>query len=139
MTSIIDTNILIRYVTNDDPKKAAKARALFERVEVGELEIFVCEAVLSEVIWVLTHPKVYNLSREEVSAFLDSFLRLSGVIIQGKSIYLRALEMYKITDLDFPDCILAALVENGKIDELITFDGHIGDYFDIPINLLNNS
>lgn len=137
MASLIDTNILIRYVTNDDPIKAEKARRLFERVEAGELEILVCEAVLSEVVWVLTHPKVYNLSREEVAGFLSSFIRLSGVLIQGKSTYLRALEMYKTTDLDFPDCILASMVESGKSDELISFDRHIAEYFDISINQLN--
>ena len=133
MAVVIDTNILIRYVTNDDPVKAEKTRLFLEQVEHEAEECIVCEAVMAETIWVLTHPRAYNLSRDEVADFLESFLRIESVKIHPKSLYLRALEMFKTSALDFPDCVLASYVESGRATSIMTFDAKIGEYFPVQI------
>ncbi len=74
----IDTNIVIRYLTGDDPDQTMKARAV---VEAGQL--FVSTTVLLECEWVLR--SVYNFSRQEVIAALQAFLGLPGVTIQQEA------------------------------------------------------
>lgn len=136
MAVAIDTNVLIRYVTNDEPTKADRAKQFLERIERGEEECILCEAVIAEVIWVLTHPRIYNLSREEVVEYLVSVVQLNGVRIQPKTMYLRALEMYKTSDLDFTDCLLASMVECGRAASLASFDSEIRQYFPVELTKL---
>ncbi len=131
MAVAIDTNILIRYITNDDTAKAERAKRFIDRVVQQEEECVLCESVLAEVIWVLSHPRTYNLTREETVDFLDSFISLDGVRINPKSVYRRSVEMYKTSKLDFPDCVLAALVESGRATHLATFDTEIADSFPV--------
>lgn len=136
MAVVIDTNVLIRYVTNDDPEKAERAKLFIEQVEQGNEECVLCESVIAETIWVLTHPRTYNLSRDEVVEYIMSLVLLDGVRVQSKTMYLRALEMYKTSKLDFTDCVLAATVESGKASSLATFDSGIVEYFPIAIREL---
>ena len=65
----VDTNIVVRYLTADDPEQFAKARALID----GE-DIFVCKTVLLETEWVLR--RGYRFSRDRIIAALTAFAGL---------------------------------------------------------------
>ncbi len=62
----LDTNIIVYYLTQDDPEKAAKAYSLLQEVEQGSRTVAMTETALVEVIYVLSSKQLYHLSRPEI-------------------------------------------------------------------------
>jgi uncharacterized protein len=121
----VDTNILIRYMTNDEVKQAAQAHHLFERVSQEKEHITTSEVVIAEVVHILSSKKLYNISRNDIRTHLERFLRLKGLRMTSKKICIRALELYETTNLDFVDTFIAASVERGKSAYILSFDKKI--------------
>src|SRR6476659_4634521 len=93
-TGFVDTNVIIRYMTQDEPRMAEAAKQLFAQVELGIVTITTCEAVITEVVHILSSKSLYNVSREEIKKHLRNFLRMKGLKLVNKSVYLRALDIY---------------------------------------------
>ncbi len=79
MLPYLDTDVIIRLLTGDDPAKQAAASALFEHVEKGSLTIAAPDTVIADAVYVLTSPRLYNLSRAHVAALLTALIRLTQV------------------------------------------------------------
>ena len=119
----IDTNVFVRHLTQDDPAKGAAATALFRRVQAGQEEITTCEAVITEIVYVLSSRATYHLTPMEIRARLVPVLIPPNVRLQHKEVYLRALDLYVLYPaLDFEDVILIAHMERAGIRELFSYD-----------------
>ena len=120
----LDTNIILRYLTRDDESKAEACYRLFQRVKQGEEELFTCEAIVTEVAYVLSSPRApYRLSHEDVRARLLPVLTLRGVRLPQKRVYLRALDLYASSPfLDFEDALAVAHVEHRGLTEIVSYD-----------------
>lgn len=103
---LIDTNIILRYLIGDDPKKAAKAMALMERAEKNQQDIEIPSIVVAETIWTLE--KFYNVPREEIADKLLSIFSFKGIKGPEKNSIVKALNFYISRKIDFVDCFLAA-------------------------------
>ncbi len=122
-----DTNIFLRYlvrpVTDADQARAAACRALVERVSTSEEEITTSEAVLAEIVYVLSSRRQYGLTPDEIVARLKPIVMLPGLKITQKRVYLRALDIYAShADLDFEDAITIAIVERMEQSDLYSYD-----------------
>ncbi len=125
----VDVNIILRFLTGDDLKKQAACSALFERIEKGEARVFVPDVVIAEVVYVLSSPKSYHHSRQEVAELLTPLLNLSHLDVQNRHILLRALRIYADTkELDFPDAYIIAAMEQTKATHLISYDTDFDDF-----------
>lgn len=93
----LDTNVIVRLLTNDDPAQVARARALLERETV-----WVGMAVLLETAWVLR--AVYQLDRRVVGEALKRFSSLPQVVVEDDTRMRRVLELYD-SGLDFADAL----------------------------------
>ncbi|MBI3976637.1 MAG: PIN domain-containing protein [Chloroflexi bacterium] len=122
---LLDTNLLIRYLTQDNPEQAARARALFEQAARGEITLYVSESVVVEVVQVLSSRVTYHLPRAEVQRHLGNILSLRGFKIPAKQTYRRALELWVNTPQvrDFVDALLVAQAERLQISAIASFDG----------------
>jgi predicted nucleic acid-binding protein len=118
----IDTNILIRFLTKDDPDKRARATAFFERVEKGELKVIVPVVVIAEAVYVLSSPRLYNLSRPEVFGMLDRLIRIPNFKVRNRRMVMRALDLYLTTNLDFEDAFIVVSMLQVKTKTLYSFD-----------------
>lgn len=119
----LDTNIILRYFTRDDEEKAAACYALFQRVKQGKEEIATGEAIVTEVVYVLSSPAHYRLNHEEIRARLTPILTLRGLRLPHKRLYLRALDLYVACPfLDFEDALSVAHMEKEGISELYSYD-----------------
>ncbi|HEY7063160.1 MAG TPA: PIN domain-containing protein [Chloroflexota bacterium] len=119
----LDANVILRYLTGDDPVKAAACLALFRRAEAGTEEITTCEAVISEVAYVLSSRAHYGLSHPDVSARLRPVIAMRGLRLPHKRTYLRALDVYAAHPaLDFEDALIAAYMERDRLTELYSYD-----------------
>src|SRR5438477_12421455 len=94
----LDTNIILRFLTGDDPKKQAACSELFTQIERGQISVVVPDVVIAEVVFVLSSPRTYNHSRQEVAELLTPLLHLSHFVVQSRHILMRALRIYAATE-----------------------------------------
>ncbi len=106
----VDANVILRYLLKDDPKLAAKARAIWQSVEEGGT-VAVCDPVtLAEVVFVMC--SVYKLPNEAISEALLGLLQSEGVAMPDKGRYLLALRLFAGPARHFGDaCACAAALE----------------------------
>ena len=120
----VDTNVILRYLTKDDEAKAEACYRLFKRVELGEEELFTCEAVIAEVVYVLSSRQgLYRLSNEEIKVRLIPILMLRSLRLPQKRVYLEALDLYASSPfLDFEDALAAAHMRRNGVAEIMSYD-----------------
>jgi uncharacterized protein len=125
----LDTNIIIRFLTQDDPEKFAACKALFERIERGETTVFLPDVIVGECMFVLTSPRGYHLSRQEVAKLLTPLLQLTHIEMHNRQTLLRTLTLFAETqDLDFEDAYLIATMEQTKTPSLFSYDTDFDDF-----------
>ena len=118
----LDTNIIVRHLTADHPEHSPRARHLFEGLAVGQSTAALREAVLVEAVQVLSSKALYNLPRSTIANDLSELIRMPGVGLRPKSLYLRALHLYgQYSTLSFVDCLLAATAER-EDGQVLSFD-----------------
>ena len=108
----IDTNVVVRFLTRDDPVQAARARSLIEK----EL-ILLPTAVVLETAWVLR--RTYRYDHAAISTGIRHFIGLPGVRVEDAAAVARALDWYD-RGLDFADAL--HLASSGKASAFATFD-----------------
>lgn len=118
----VDTDIIIRLLTGDDPKKQAAAKALFEEVEQGRLDLAAPDTVIADAVYVLSSPRLYALKRAQVTALLTPLVRLTHFEVQNKSAVLQALALFETTNLDFGDLLIVASMQHTRADTLYSYD-----------------
>ena len=120
----VDADIFLRFLTRDDPAKAERVKELLERAERGEVALLTSESVIAELVFVLSSPKLYNLSRERIRALLVPIVSLRGLKIASRSLLLAALDVYATTPLDFVDALVGAHMEARQVTEVYSYDRH---------------
>jgi predicted nucleic acid-binding protein len=119
----LDANILVRYLTGDDPQKADASFHLLERVRSGDEDVMITEAVVAEIVYVLSSRAHYGLQAIEISDRLRPILGLRGIRLPGKPRCLRALELYgQPPFLGFEDSLIIAHMEAEQMTELYSYD-----------------
>lgn len=119
----LDTNVIIRYLTRDDPVKAAAAMTMLRRVASGEEQVRTCEAIISEACYVLSSRALYRMTHADVRARLVPIINLRGLRLPGTRLYLRALDIYADDQaLDFEDALCVAYMEREAIGEIYSWD-----------------
>lgn len=109
---MLDTNIILRYLLNDDVQMASEAETIIKNMSV-QVNI----EIVAEVIYVLKG--VYHINRAEIGQCLLEFL--SEVNTPEPEVMKLGIETYAEQNLDFPDCILYAYYKV-KGYEIKTFD-----------------
>lgn len=127
----LDTNVIIRYLTRDDEEKAEACYRLFQQVRSGDEVLMTCEAVVSEVVYVLASRRAgYGLNHEEIRVRLLPILMLRGLRLPQKRVYINALNVYASSpSLDFEDALAVAHMQQNGITEIISYDK---DFDSIP-------
>jgi predicted nucleic acid-binding protein len=118
----IDTDIIIRFLTGDDPAKQAAATTLFEQVEQGLLTVTAPDTVIADAVYVLSSRRLYSLARERVGELLILLVRLPHFRVQNRLSVLRALEIYSSSKLDFGDALIIASMEQQESQILYSYD-----------------
>lgn len=119
-TCLIDTNLFIRYLTNDDPQKADRVDRLLEQAANGKIQLMTAEIVLAEVVWVLE--SYYNLEKAVIADMLKAILSTPGLDVLNGRIVENALPYYSLQNIDFVDAYSVALMQKRKIAGIYSFD-----------------
>ena len=89
----IDTDVIIRFLTGDDPDKQAAATALFEQVEQGLLTVQAPDTVIADAVYVLSSPRLYHVARRDIQEMLAALVRLPQFLLQNRWSVLQALDL----------------------------------------------
>jgi uncharacterized protein len=119
----LDTNILLRYLTRDVPQKAEACYQLLQQVKEGQELVTTSEAVITEVVYVLSSKKGYRLPREDIRARLTPILSLRGFRLTHRGVYLKALNLYAAhPNLDFEDAVSVLHMKRQGITSILSYD-----------------
>ena len=118
----VDTNIFIRFLTKDDPKKAGKCLSLFQKAEKGKLNLQTTESIVAEIVYILESKRLYNLTHIEIYSRLLPILRIKGLKIPYKNTLILGLEIYSKNNIDFEDAILIAFTLNTDTTDIYSYD-----------------
>jgi predicted nucleic acid-binding protein len=127
----LDTNIILRFLTGDDPEKQAASRTLFERIEQKELTVYAPDSVIGDAVFVLASKSHYSKSREEIRAMLFPLVSLEGFKIAHRRTLLRALDLYAAYPIDFSDAFLKATMEAENASVIYSYDTDFDRFPDI--------
>jgi len=120
----IDSNVFLRFLTKDDPVKAERVKALLQQAERGEVELLTSETAIAELVFVLSSPRLYKLSRGAVRTVLLPIVSLEGLKLPNHSVFVRALDLYATTPMNFVDALAVAQMERRKVTEIYSYDEH---------------
>lgn len=116
----LDTNVLVRYLVQDDPKQAALATRFIERHCTADSPCFIGQIVLCELAWVLESN--YEQSRTEIASIIEQLLQVGQLEVMDSDVAWRALGDYKNSNADFPDHLVARMNEARGCETTLTFD-----------------
>ena len=122
----IDTNILIRFLTDDGPEQSKLVTGLFKKTEEENEKLVVSSAVILEIIWVLEAN--YRTPKPKVITALDKirgleFLYFPNSRSLGKLIDISS----EYPSLDLSDLFIALLAEEYGAKSIISFDKKVKD------------
>ena len=120
MTALLDTNVLIRFLTSDKTQKFQGVYALFESLEQGDLGVELKLIVLFHVVFVLK--SFYSVPREDIATGMIGILEYKGIIVKEKRIVRRTIELWRDSKLDIVDCYLIACMEGDRQNILYSYD-----------------
>jgi len=116
----VDTNVFIRYLTNDDPEKADRVERLLHQAIEGEVTLTTSVLVIAELVWTLE--SYYGLSRSEVAEKLTLILNTPNLEVPERQRILRGFSLYVEKNIDFIDAYNAFFAKDHGITHLLTYD-----------------
>lgn len=117
----LDTNVLVRWLTNDDAAQCATVARLFDDAIGQGVRLFVTTTVMLELEWVLRSR--YRYDKPQVLAAMNALLDVTELEFQTEPALEQALWLFKQTgSRDFADCLHIALVSQVSQGPLLTFD-----------------
>jgi predicted nucleic-acid-binding protein len=125
----VDANVILRFLTGEPEAMAVRAARLIERVERGEVSLFISPLVLAEIIWVLK--SFYNYSMSDIARAILPLVSAPGVEVEDQALTIQAIELSRDQNVDFIDAYVAlqAAKQNEKV---CIFDK--SDFKRLPVN-----
>jgi len=115
----LDTNVLVRYIMQDDVKQSPLATRLIESRSV-ESRGFVPLVSVVELFWVMS--SAYELDRGQLIAALEGLLRTKELVVERAEIVWKALRIFQTANVDFADCLIERSAAAAGCEKTMTFD-----------------
>jgi len=118
----LDTNIFIRFLTDDVPEKADACEEIFKKAVEKQETFFTTDLVIAEIVWVLE--SFYELPKAEIQDKVEKILNTPNLICPRKDLILSALMVYSEKNIDYIDAYNALILKEHGIEELYSYDKH---------------
>jgi predicted nucleic-acid-binding protein len=122
----LDSNVVLRYLLDDDPKWSPVATAILDEQLSSEEPGYICEVVLAEVVWSLRSRAKY--SREQIIAVIDGLLSSDSIVVGSRGAVTDALIHYRAGQAGFADYFIAVLNRDAGAAPTLTVDGDAGKH-----------
>lgn len=116
----LDTNVLVRYIVQDDPKQSKTASELIEGFQKAKQTCLITDIVLCEMVWVLE--SCYDASRRSISEVLEKILKIDIFNFISKDLLYQCVNRYQDGSGDFADYLLGLTALHEGASKVYTFD-----------------
>ncbi len=117
----VDTNVFLRFLTNDDPAKAKRAEILFRDALRGKIRLATSLLVIAEIIWTLE--SFYKLEKPDIAAKIEKILNTPNLDCpDATSLLFMALDLYVHANIDFVDAYNAFHMKEQGLTQILTYD-----------------
>jgi len=116
----LDTNVLVRYLTQDDPIQSKKAGEIIERRLTESQPGFVSLVTMVETVWVLS--RVYDLSNHEIARAIEAMLQADTLVIQNEQEVFTAAAALRAGHGSFANALVGSLGAWAGCASTLTFD-----------------
>jgi predicted nucleic-acid-binding protein len=115
----LDTNVLVRYIMQDEPKQAAKTSKLIEGLSTQKPGFIALVSVV-ELVWVLS--SFFELNKAQIVQALEVILRSKQLVVDQAEHVARAVRAYGTGNADFADCLIERTAAAAGCTQTMTFD-----------------
>ena len=130
--SFIDTNLFIRYLTNDVPEQADAVEQVLRKAALGEIKLVTNSLVIAEILWTLE--SYYHLTPLEVQDKILAILNTPGLEVVDGDLVIQAVLWHIEKSVDFIDAYNAAWMIDQGVRSVFTFDRkHFGRFEEIEV------
>lgn len=119
-TVFADTNLFLRYLTNDVPAQADLVESLLHRASKGKVNLVTTSMVIAEIVWTLE--SYYELDKKETQTMILGILNTDGLEVADSDLILQAIVHYTDKNADFIDAFNAVWMAKNNVDKAYTFD-----------------
>lgn len=117
----LDTNVLVRYITQDDPVQSAQASELIESLTTVSPG-FISLVSVVELVWVLQ--SCYACAKRDVVSVLETLLRTRELTLEHAEVIWQALRNFSVGKADFADCLIERCAHGAGCEYTATFDAN---------------
>lgn len=123
----IDTNVIVRLLTNDPPELSKKAANFID--DHKDCRLIVNDLIVAEVIFVLE--SFYKIKKDIIAENLNKFFTIPQIIVENQKIIEAALDFYVLKNIDYAEAFLSAYAIENRSPEIASFDKHLDKVGDI--------
>ncbi len=121
----LDTNVLVRYIMQDDALQAAKATSLLENL-TADTPGWISLVSIVELVWVLA--AAYGLGLDQILDALEALLSTKELRVERAEVAWKALRACRSAKADFADCLISSCATSSGCERIMTFDRGAAKY-----------
>lgn len=115
----LDANVLIRFVTQDDPVQSRRADEIMNSLSAQEPG-WISLTALAELVWVMS--RRFRASRARIDSLVEGLLARKEIVVEGAELVHRAIHQYRIGNAEFSDYLIACAGQAAGCTHTLTFD-----------------
>ena len=116
----LDTNVIVRYIAQDDPAQSAAATRIFEDIISDKNHGFITSIALCETLWVLS--RAYGQPREKLVEVIEALLKADNLELEHRDLVWSAKEDFRNGTADFSDYLIARIGKVQGASTTLSFD-----------------
>ncbi len=116
----LDTNVVIRYLVQDDKKQSAVVTRFIEKSLTSDAPGYINHITLYEIVWVLQ--RCYGVTKQQLREVIDGLLTTKQLIVENIEITWKALRVFDANNADFCDALIAQANIHRGCEHTVTFD-----------------
>lgn len=133
----LDTNVVVRYLVQDDPKQSENANRIIEKAVADGETLLISQITLCEIVWVLE--RCYNISKKEIIDVLKQLLQTQQIRVGHENIAQQALRDFEIhSGVDFSDCLIGRQNASNDCSFTYTFDKNAAKKLHVTFKLVTD-
>ena len=121
----LDTNVVVRYIAQDDEMQSVKATQLIESLST-ENPGFITLVSVAELVWVMQG--CYKATKEECVAILQTLIHTREILLENAEVIVMATKQYSTSNADFADCLIERSANYAKCTCTMTFDSNAAKF-----------
>ena len=116
----LDTNVVIRYLVQDDKKQSAAATRFIEKSLSTDVPGYINHITLCEIVWVLQ--RCYDVTEQQLRDIIEGLLTTKQLIVENVEVAWKALRAYDANSADFCDALIGQANVQSGCEHTVTFD-----------------